>query len=61
MHPYAAINSMIGMIIGYFVKKGRAAMIVASMNVMPPMVGVPLLTLCDWGPSSLIYCPNFSL
>ena len=28
-------------------------------KIMPPIVGMPCLTLCDCGPSSLMVCPNF--
>ena len=29
----------------------------ASRMITPPMVGVPALTRCDWGPSARICCP----
>jgi hypothetical protein len=32
-------------------------MIVAEMNAMPPMVGVPRLLWWAFGPSSRIICP----
>ena len=30
-----------------------------NAKIMPPMVGMPCLTLCDCGPSSLMVWPNF--
>ena len=32
----------------------------ATMNISPPMVGVPALELCQVGPSCRISCPAFS-
>ena len=33
---------------------------VAAMNIRPPMVGVPCFDMCQVGPSSLMDCPAFS-
>ena len=38
----------------------RAVTTVAAMNMMPPMVGVPCLDMCQVGPSSLMDWPAFS-
>ena len=35
------------------------AMKIPAMNMMPPMVGVPCLAMCQTGPISLMDCPAF--
>src|SRR5699024_10857079 len=36
--------------------------VIATLNIImtPPIVGVPDLARCDWGPSSRTLCPNFN-
>ena len=41
--------------------KKRLAASIPIINVMPPIVGVPVFFKCACGPSSLTICPNFSL
>src|SRR5699024_4522345 len=35
-----------------------AVIMVLKIIMMPPMVGVPVFFICDFGPSSLMLCPN---
>ena len=35
-------------------------MVMAAMNMIPPIVGVPCLDMCQDGPISLIDCPAFN-
>ncbi|MCI6488352.1 MAG: hypothetical protein MSA25_09940 [Clostridiales bacterium] len=39
----------------------RQTKVTPRMNITPPMVGVPLLAICQVGPSFLISCPAFCL
>src|SRR5699024_12872801 len=35
-----------------------AVTIVLKIIIIPPIVGVPVFFMCDFGPSSLMLCPN---